>query len=183
MPCAKSTMPRQFGPHNAIPAAPGGGGDALLRRLPLAPGLAEAGGEYDGTAHATTGAGRDGGLDGDARQEQHGGVDAVGQIIDGAQAGAITDVGLVPADQVDGAAVVELFEIPQRQEFRRARLGEMPRSRSIAASSAAKFDRRDRGHGRRSLPHCFFRSWLEPRPIGLSSRNWVRPSLRPFSSS
>ena len=69
-----------------------GGGDALLRRLPLAPGLAEAGGEYHGTAQAATGAGRDGVLDGDARQEQHGGVDAVGQIIDGAQAGAITDV-------------------------------------------------------------------------------------------
>ena len=45
------------------------GGDALLRRLPLAPGLAEAGGEYHGTAQAATGAGRDGVLDGDARQD------------------------------------------------------------------------------------------------------------------
>jgi hypothetical protein len=77
-------------------------------------------------------------------------VDAVGQIIDGAQAGAIPDVALVPADEVDGAAIVELFQIPQRQESRRARLRRDADDRNRPRPHQPRnVDRRDRGHGRR----------------------------------
>src|SRR6185436_10035452 len=98
-------MPRQFGPHNAIPAARALAAmrscaachspraspkPAANTTAPPRPRRAQAA----MAARWRRAAG------------QHGGVDAVGQIIDGAQAGAITDVRLVPADQVDGAAIV-----------------------------------------------------------------------------
>ena len=173
-------------PAQRQPGRARGGGNALLRRLPFASGFAEASREYDDTTDATSRASRDGILDGDTRNEQHRGIDAVRQIIDGADAGPISDVRLVPADEVNATAIAKIFEIPQREKPAELGSGEMPtiaiergrikREMSIAGRTVTT------ANGLQ--PDCFFRR-IAPRPgrYDFSSRNWVRPSLRPFSSS
>lgn len=136
-----------------------GSGDALLGCLPLPSGLREARREYDDTAHAAAGARRDRVFDGGTWNEQHGGVDAFGQVIDGADAGPIPDVRLVSTDEMNGAAVSEVFEIPQRQESGRARLwrdrGRIKREMSIDGAAVTAF--------RGLQPECFFRR-IVPSP-------------------
>ena len=94
-----------------------------MRRLPFTSGFAEASREYDDTTDTAARASRDCILDGDTRNEQHRGIDAVRQVIDGADAGPISDVRLVPADQMNATAIAKIFEIPQREKSRRTRLG------------------------------------------------------------
>ena len=103
----------------------GFGGDAGDQRLfgrALGPAFGESRREDDGRAHLATGEGLDGLHDRCAGNGQNRRIHALGQIIDGRQAGPAPDLGALGIDKVNIAAETLAFEIGQHRGAKGARL-------------------------------------------------------------